>query len=194
MVTGVRMAGGVIYRKMVIAIGTGVIKAISLSKLKDFGGHIALTEGWAKGVLKSMEWSKRKCTTGKIEPSRQFLLEEKLTFQKRIASIIEEHDLPKELILNLDQTPLSYVFPGKCTSNPKGVKAVPIKGIDDKRQITATFTVRMTGKFLPIQLIYERKTPRSLPRFDLPADFNLITIGRILKNQLSFSKRLYFRI
>ena len=38
-VTGVRMAGGVIYRKMVIAIGTGVIKAIFLSKLKDFGGH-----------------------------------------------------------------------------------------------------------------------------------------------------------
>ena len=46
-VTGVRMAGGVISRKMVIAIGTGVIKANCPSKLKDFGGHIALTEGWA---------------------------------------------------------------------------------------------------------------------------------------------------
>ena len=42
------MAGGVISRKMVIAIGTGVIKANFLSKLKDFGGHIALTEGWAE--------------------------------------------------------------------------------------------------------------------------------------------------
>ena len=30
------MAGGVISRKMVIAIGTGVIKANCLSKLKDF--------------------------------------------------------------------------------------------------------------------------------------------------------------
>ena len=120
-----------------------------------------------------MEWSKRKCTTGKIEPSKQFLLEEKLTFQKRIASIIEEHDIPKELILNLDQTPLSYVSPGKYTFNPKGAKTVPIKGIDDKRQITATFTVSMTGKFLPIQLVYERKTPRSRPRFDFPANFNV---------------------
>ena len=132
-VTGVRMVGGVISRKMVIAIGTGVIKANCPSKLKDFGGHIALTEGWARGVLKSMEWSKRKGTTGKIEPSKQFLLEEKLTFQRRIASIIEEHDIPKELILNLDQTPLSYVSPGKYTFNPKGAKTVPIKGIDDKR-------------------------------------------------------------
>ena len=154
LVTGVRMAGGVISRKMVIAIGTGVIKANCPSKLKDFGGHIALTEGWARSVLKSMEWSKRKGTTSKIEPSKQFLLEETLTFQRRIASIIEEHDIPKELIPNQDQTPLSYVSPGKYTFNPKGPKTVPIQGIDDKRQITATFTVSTTGKFLPIQLIY----------------------------------------
>ena len=143
-VTRVRKAGGVFSRKMVIVIGTGVIKATCPSKLKDFGGHIALTEGWARGVLKPKEWSKRKDTTGKIEPINQFLLEEKLTFQKRIASIIEEHDIPKELILNLDQTPLSYVFPGKYTFNPKGAKTVPIKGIDVRRQITASFTVSMT--------------------------------------------------
>ena len=114
-----------------------------------------------------MEWSKRKGTTGKIEPSKQFLLEEKLTFQRHIASIIEEHDIPKELILNLGQTPLSNTF------NPKSAKTASIKGIDDKRQITATFTVGMTVKFLPIQLIFERKTPRCLPRFDFPADFNV---------------------
>ena len=56
-VTGVRMVGGVISREMVIAIGTGVVKANCPSKLKDFGGHIALTEAWARGVLKSMEGS-----------------------------------------------------------------------------------------------------------------------------------------
>ena len=120
-----------------------------------------------------MEWSKRKGTTGKIEPSKQFLREEKLKFQRRIASIIEEHDIPKERILNLDQTPLSYVFPWKYTFNPKGAKTVSIKGIDDKRQIASTFSVSMTGKFLPIQLIYEGKTPKCLPRFDFPADFNV---------------------
>ena len=42
--TGVRMAGGVIWRKMVIAIGTGVVNVNCPSKLKDFGGHIALNE------------------------------------------------------------------------------------------------------------------------------------------------------
>ena len=44
-VTGVRMAGGVISRKMIIAIDTGVIMTSCPSKLKEFGGHIALTEG-----------------------------------------------------------------------------------------------------------------------------------------------------
>ena len=41
MVTGVHMAGWVIFRKIGIAIGTGVIKANCPSKLKDFRGHIA---------------------------------------------------------------------------------------------------------------------------------------------------------
>ena len=68
---------------------------------------------------------------------------------------------------------MSYVSPGKYTFNPKGAQTVPIKGIDDKRQITTTFTVSVTGKLLPIQLSYERKTPRCLPRFELPADFNV---------------------
>ena len=54
-----------------------------------------------------------------------------------------------------------------------GAKTVPIKGIHDKIQITATFTVSMTGKFLPIQLISEGKAPRCLPRFHFPADFNV---------------------
>ena len=85
-ITGARLTGGDISRKTVMAIGNGVVKANYPSKLKEFRGHIVLTEGWARNVLKSMAWSKRKGTTGKIEPSEQFLLEEKLTFQRQISS------------------------------------------------------------------------------------------------------------
>ena len=172
-ITGIRMTGGVISRKMVIAIGNGIIKANSPTSLKEFGGHIELTEGLARNVLKSMKWTKRKRTTGKVEPRQQFLAEEKLTFQRNILSIIKDHDIPKDLMLNLDQTPSSYVSPGKYTFNPIGAKTVPIKGIDDKRQITATFSVSMTGTFLPIQLIYEGKTRRCLPNYDFPNGFNV---------------------
>ena len=56
-VTGARVAGRVISRTMVIAIGNGIINASCPSKLKDFGGHIALTEGLARGVLRSSQAS-----------------------------------------------------------------------------------------------------------------------------------------
>ena len=45
--------------------------------------------------------------------------------------------------------------------------------VDDKRQITATFAVSLTGKFLPIQLIYREKTKRSLSKFKFPITFSL---------------------
>ena len=114
-----------------------------------------------------MEWSKRKGTTCKIEPSKQFLLEEKLLFHRRIASIIEENDIPKELILNLDQTPL-----GKILLIQKVQRQYLLK-VQMIRYKSLQPSVSMTGKFLPIQLIYEGKTPRCLPRFDFSADFNV---------------------
>ena len=93
-----------------------------------------------------------------IELSQQFRLEERLTFQKKTSGAIFYYHIPKELIVNLDQTPLSYVSPSKYTFSVKSVKTVPIKGIDDKRQITATFAISMSGEFLPIQVIYDGKT------------------------------------
>ena len=97
-----------------------------------------------------------------------------------------------ELVLNLDQTPLSDVSPGKYTFGLKGSKAVPTKGVDDKRQITATFAVTASGSFLPIQLIYSGKTKRSSPKFDFPKCFDVTLhqiIGPIMRNALAYSRR-----
>ena len=60
--------------------------------------------------------------------------------KKAISTAICDHYIPKELVLNLDQTPLSYGSPGKYTFNIIGASTTHIKGIDEKRQITATFT------------------------------------------------------
>ena len=145
---GTWATGTVISRCIVMAIGNRVVRSNSPTLLKKNGGSLELTEDWARGVIKSINWTKRKGTTGKIEPSKQFLLEEKITFQKKISGVIFEHNIPKELIINLGQTPPSYVSSGKYTSDVKGVKIVPIKGIDDKRQINATFAIYMSREFL----------------------------------------------
>ena len=78
-----------------------------------------------------------------------------------------------KLVLNLDQTLLSYVSPGEYIFDLKGSKTVPIKGVDDKRQITATFTVTASVSFLPILLIYSGKTKRSSPKFDFSKCFDV---------------------
>ena len=77
------------------------------------------------------------------------------------------------MIINLDQTPLSYISTRKYTFNIKGAKNLPVKEIDDKHQNTATFAVSIGGRFLLMQLIYTGNTKRCLPIFDFPHAFNV---------------------
>ena len=44
---------------------------------------------------------------------------------------------------------------------------------DDKRLITGTFAITLSGSFLPMQLIYGGKTSKSLPRVKFPDTFTL---------------------
>ena len=109
-IIGSRLAGTVISRKMVIAIGTGVIKVTEPNILEEFGGSLELTESWARNVLKNMDWVNSKVANGKVEPCGKLLEEEKVSFQHAISKFVSEHDISLDLVLNLDQTPLSYVF------------------------------------------------------------------------------------
>ena len=118
-----------ISRCIVMAVGNGAVKSNNPILFKENGGSLQLTEDRARGVLRSMKWVKRKGTTWETEPSQQFLLVEKLTFQKKISGAIFYHNIPKELIVNLDQIPLSYVTPGKSSFDVKGVNTVLFKGI-----------------------------------------------------------------
>ena len=138
-----------------------------------------MTENWACNVLKSMNWTRRKGITGRVKPSKKFLEEEKFTFQGKILNFILDHDVPSALVLNLDQIPLSYVSPGKYTFSSKGSRSVPIKGFDDKKQITATFVVSAPGSFLPIHLIYQGKSKRCLSKFRFPSNFPLFFMSHL---------------
>ena len=62
---GTRMAGGVINRRQLISIATGVVRANNPKLLKEYGGDLVLTDKWARGVLEKLTWSKRKGTTRK---------------------------------------------------------------------------------------------------------------------------------
>ena len=65
-IIGIRLTEAVISRKMVIFIGN--VNANELNSSSELGGGITLTDNCAREVLKSMDWVKRKGTTGKVEP------------------------------------------------------------------------------------------------------------------------------
>ena len=76
-------------------------------------------------------------------------------------------------MINMSQTRLSHVNTGKYTFSFKGAKNIPIKDMDNKRQITVTFAISCTGEFLPIQLIYAGKSEQSLPKCGFPPSFSV---------------------
>ena len=63
------MAGGVINRRQFISIATGVVRVNNPNPLQEYGGDLVLTDKWARGVLEKPTRSKRKGTTGKVDPS-----------------------------------------------------------------------------------------------------------------------------
>ena len=148
------LSQGVINRHQFMCIAKCVVTANNPNLLKEYGGGLELTNGWARNILKSIGWVKRKGTTGKVVPSALLLQEEKFSFQRGIAQAVYDHDIPKWQIINIDKTPLSYVSPGKYTFHMKDGENIPIKGLDDKRQMTATFGCNAAGEFFPMQLIY----------------------------------------
>ena len=90
-----------------------------------------------------------------------------------IVEFVEEHNIPPNLKMNLDQTPSKYVPSGRHTLAKKGCKSVSIVGSADKRGITATFIITPNGDLLPVQPIYPGKTIQSFPWFKFPDSFSL---------------------
>ena len=95
----------------------------------------------------------------------QFLFDMKAT--------VEMQEIPPELIINWDQTGVKIVPLSSWTMEQRGAKRVEISGVDDKLQITAVFAATPVGEFLPIQLIYQGKTPVCLHTFKFPSDWNV---------------------
>ena len=102
MAFGVRLSGAVISRKMVVSIGNGFLKTNDPNTLSESGGHITLTDNWARSILQSMDSINFKESNGKTETSPKLVAEEEFTFQKSIATVIYDHDIPSDLIINLE--------------------------------------------------------------------------------------------
>ena len=84
---------------------------------------------------------------------------------------MENNKIPKSMVINLDQTPSKYVPGRNKTLALKGIKSVSVAGSTDKRTIIATLSITMDGKFLRMQIIYGRKTSKSIRPVSFPDNF-----------------------
>ena len=107
---------------------------------------------------------RRIATTSKVPVAPGLTEEEKFTFQRKIQEFVTWHKISKELIINFNQTPLSYITLGNTTLEFSGAQSVPVKGKGKGKQITGTFSITAAGKFLPMELIYTEKTQRCHPK------------------------------
>ena len=178
-VSALRLRGAPVSASVINAVAKGIVLANDRSLLCENGGYISLNADWARQILYRMDvigrkMSRRMATTARIPVAPGILKETKLDFQRRIKILQERYQVPDDLILNFDQTPLPYVCVSNHTLHEKGASSVPLVGKGKKKQITGTFTVTKSGIFLPMQLIYEGKTDRCLPKdVTFPEGFDL---------------------
>ena len=155
-----------------ISCAEGIIMNRDSRLLASNGGHILLTRHWGKNILHRMGLVKRKGTT-KASVSVEDFDVLKAQFLSDIKAVIEMEEIPPALVINWDQTGINYVPVSAWTMAKEGSKRVEISGIDDKRQITGVYGCNMDGDFLPIQLVYQGKTPRCIPSFTFPSDWHI---------------------
>ena len=81
----------------------------------------------------------------------------------RLAYCVFMHDIPKEAVVNMDQTGIHLVPKSSFTRARVGAKEIYLIGQDDKRQVTLVPPVAANGTMLPCQVIMKGQTERTLP-------------------------------
>ena len=171
-IRGIRQAGGAVSSKVVLAGTRGLLQNKNPPILAEHGGHVTLDKTWARSLLNRMGFTKRKGTKG-VKTRPDDFAEVGGKFWRRIGRRVRQHEIPDELIINWDQTGVNIVPGGEWTLEQKGVRQVPLKGIDDKRQYTVLLACSLAGDFLPPQVLYQGKTDRCHPNTDFPDDWDV---------------------
>ena len=164
--------GGVINTDVVVAAARGVVESKNRSLLVEHGGSIAIEKSWAKSLLVRMNFVKHKGSSAAKLPSSEFELV-KQSYQLRIKEAVFENGIVPQMILNMDQTAIHLIPASSWTMEERGKTKIIIKGIEDKREITALLAVTLSGGLLPPQLLYQGKPDRCHPHITFPADWDV---------------------
>lgn len=94
---------------------------------------------------------------------------------------IETHNIPHQLVFNMDQTPSKYIQSYRYSMEKSSSKCVAIAASGDKRTITTTFIISLAGN-TPFR-IYGGKTDKSLPKIDFSKGYSLIVNPKLYEKE-----------
>jgi len=100
-------------------------------------------------------------------------------FLVRVAYLVLNYNIPPELLLNMDETPLKHLACIGKTWALKNSKNVSVQGGKDKRQATGTPWLNMLGEIIYFHTTVKGKTTKCLPKQDFRSreEFKKIIFG-----------------
>lgn len=154
-----RAAGAPMNSRVIRWVMLAVLQASHPRLLLQFKLSQQFISSWAR---EHMDWRWRARTTAASKLPADWEAQGVL-MAKRIAAQMEMHNVHPSLVINLDQTGVKLVPASAWTYEKRNSSSVAVIGAEDKRQITACLASALNGELLPLQLIFQGKTARSLP-------------------------------
>ena len=158
-----RRCGTQVSAETVSASARGLVSASSDPSRID--SETALGTEWARKYLAAQGWTLRMRTTA-VCHSPGLLERAKAEFEGEVQRLRAQHNIPDDLVVNVDHTALPLLPGTTKTFDKKGASYVPLSKSDEKKAITGVFGASATGDLLPVQLIYGGLTSRSHGRFE----------------------------
>ena len=124
--------GAVITRLTVTAIGKAVLmKRGKRHLLYENGGHVTLSKERSRLILHRINFVKHRGST-KVHVPYNLFVELKKEFLDNTKTTVVMENIPKSLIINWDQTGISFVPGPAWTMARQGSRRVEIAGLGDK--------------------------------------------------------------
>lgn len=154
-----RTAGAPINSRVIRWVMLAVLQEVASSLLLRYRLSQSFISRWARQQL-DWRWRARTTAASKLPADWEA---QGVLMAKRIGALMQMHEVHTSLVINTDQTGVKLVPSSAWTYEKRNSSSVATIGAEDKRQITVCLGSALSGDLLPLQLIFQGKTERSLP-------------------------------
>ena len=126
----------------------------------------------ARKIQNDLGWVCRMKTTSRIPEPPRIWSQVLSTFQNDLIAVFIEWQIESlRQVINFDEMAQQLLPNSNRTLERHGSETVVVRSSDSKKGITLMMAGAADGTLLPIQLIFDGKTERSLPTVELPDSF-----------------------